>query len=153
VGLCPDTYSKGYRYKHKILMLWCSLVVIDSFRHQDGMLFCQQRVESCSDVASLLGSRAVAGPPRLMTQLSPGVVIAVEGVVLFFNSFVQPIDQLDGILPRPVVSRNYNAKGFWGWVSCDCRFSVRAHSPEGFSFATRKSIGTSKRSLLGYNLV
>lgn len=59
------------------------------------MLLCQQPGESCSDIASPLGSQAVAGPQRLMTQLSPGVVIAVEEVVLFFNSFVQPMDQLD----------------------------------------------------------
>lgn len=64
-------------------------------------------------LANPLGSRAVAGLQRLMTQLSPGVVIVVEEVILFFNSFVQPLDQLDGILPRPVVSRNYNAKIFW----------------------------------------
>lgn len=51
---------------------------------------CQQSAESSSDVASPLGSRAVAGPQRLMTQLRPEVVIAVEGAVLFFNPFVQP---------------------------------------------------------------
>lgn len=115
------------------------------------MLLCQQPVESCSDVANPLGSRVVAGPQRLMTQLSPGVVIAVEEVVLFFNSFVQPLDQLDGTLPRPVLCRNYDEKVFWGWVSRDCRFCVGANSPEQFSFAMKKSAGTSKHSLLGYH--
>lgn len=109
-------------------------------------------MEGCSAVANPLGSRDMAGPRRLMTQLSPGVVIAVEEVILFFNSFVQPIDQLDGILPRLVVSRNYNAKVFWGWVSRDCRFCAGANGPEGFSFARRKSTSSSKQCLLGYHL-
>lgn len=51
------------------------------------MSLCQQPVESCSDVANPLGNTAMAGSQCLMTQLSPGVVIAVEEVVLFFNSF------------------------------------------------------------------
>lgn len=85
-----------------------------------------------------------------MTQLSPGVVIAVEEVVLFFNSFVQPMDRLDGMLPRPVVRRNYNTKIFWGWASRDCRFCVGADGPGGFSFAIRKFTSSSKCSLLGY---
>lgn len=36
VGLCPDMCSKGYKCKHKILILWCSVVVIDSSRDRDG---------------------------------------------------------------------------------------------------------------------
>lgn len=74
------------------------------------MSLCQQPVQSCSDVANPLGNRAVAGSQRLVTQLSPGVVVAVEEVVLFFDSFVQPVDQLDVILPRPALRRNRNAK-------------------------------------------
>lgn len=115
------------------------------------MLLRQQPVESCSDIANPLGSRAMAGPQFLMTHLSPGVVIAVEEVVLFFNSFVQPIDLLDGTLPRLVVSRNYNAKVFRCWASCDCRFCIGANGSEGFSVAMRKSISSSKCSLLGYH--
>ncbi|PKU31549.1 ras gtpase-activating protein ngap isoform x1 [Limosa lapponica baueri] len=76
-------------------------MVIDSSRQRDGMLLCQQAVKSCSDVANPLGSRVVAGPQSLMTHLSPGVVIAVEEVVLFFNSFVQLIDQLDDVKGPP----------------------------------------------------
>lgn len=115
-----------------------TLGVTDSSRHRHGMPLCQQPVESCSDVANPLGNRATAGSQCLMTQLSPGVVIAVEEVVLFFNSFVQPMDLLDGILPRLVVRRNYNTKIFWGWASRDCRFCVGADGPGGFSFAIRK---------------
>lgn len=114
-----------------------------------GMSLCQQPVESCSDVANPLGNRAMAGSQCLMTQLSPGVVVAVEGVVLFFNSFVQPMDQLDGILPRPVVRRNYNTKIFWGWASRDCKFCVGADGPGGFSFAIRTFTSSSKCSFLG----
>lgn len=73
----------------------CSLVVIDSSRHRDGRLLCQQPGESCSGMANPLGSRAVAGPEHLMTQWSCGVVIAVEEVILFFNSLAQPVDRLD----------------------------------------------------------
>lgn len=115
-----------------------TLGVTDSSRHRHGMPLCQQPVESCSDVANPLGNRATAGSQCLMTQLSPGVVIAVEEVVLFFNSFVQPMDLLDGILPRLVVRRNYNTKIFWGLASRDCRFCVGADGPGGFSFAIRK---------------
>lgn len=74
----------------------------------------------------------------------------MEEVVLFFDSFVQPMDQLDGILPRPVVRRNHNAKIFGGWAGRDCRFCVGADGPGGFSFALRKFAGSSKYSLLGY---
>lgn len=133
-----------------MLPLWCSLGVTDSSRHGHGMSLCQQPVESCSDVANPLGNRAMAGSQCLMTQLSPGVVIAVEEVVLFFNSFVQPMDQSDGILPRPVVRRNYNTKIFWGWASRDCRFCVGADGPGGLSFAIRKFTSSSKCSFLGY---
>lgn len=94
-GLRPDVRSRGYPHKHKILMPRCSLVVIDSSRHRDGRLLCQQPGESCSGMANPLGSRAVAGPERLMTQWSCGVVIAVEEVILFFNSLAQPLDRLD----------------------------------------------------------
>lgn len=133
-----------------MLSLWCSLGVTDSSWHWHGTSLCQQPVESCSDVANPLGNRAMAGSQCLMTQLSPGVVIAVEEVVLFFNSFVQPMDRLDGMLPRPVVRRNYNTKIFWGWASRDCRFCVGADGPGGFSFAIRKFTSSSKCSLLGY---
>lgn len=150
VGLCPNMHSKGSQYKHEMLLLWSSLGLIDSSRHRHGMSVCQQPVESCSDVANPLGNRAMAGSQCLMTQLSPGVVIAVEEVVLFFKSFVQPMDQLDGILPRPVVRRNYNTKIFWGWANRDCRFCVGADGPGGFSFAIRKFTSSSKYSLIGY---
>lgn len=102
--------SEGSQYKHKMLLLGCSAGVTDSSRHRHGMSLCQQPVQSCSDIANPLGNRAVAGSQRLVTQLSPGVVVAVEEVVLFFDSFVQPVDQLDGIVPRPAVRRNHNAK-------------------------------------------
>lgn len=60
----------------------------------------------------------------------------LEEAILFFHPSVQPIDRLDGSVPKPLVSRNYNAQVFWGWAGCVC---AGAGGSEGFCGVVRKA--------------